>query len=103
MGGLGDLLCVNITVSGLCKSLPAYRQSLDGVVDKNASMTILQKLKLVLVYLALLVPSFLVAAGLWTFLAPERLYHCSDEAPLVTFIPPFAHRGAALSLQDFDH
>ena len=35
--------------------------------------------------------SLLVVAGIWTVIAPERFNHCWDDAPLVTFIPPFVH------------
>ena len=60
------------------------------------------KLKLILAYVVLLVPSFLVTAILWSFVAPERFYHCWDDAPLVTFIPPFVHPEFALNAREFD-
>ena len=35
----------------------------------------------ILVFLGLLPFSFLIFAVAWLFLAPERLYHCWDDAP----------------------
>ena len=29
--------------------------------------------------------------GHWTVIAPEHFYHCWDDIPIVTFIPPFVH------------
>jgi hypothetical protein len=49
------------------------------------------KVKLTLAYIATLLPSLLVAAMFWSFVAPGRFYHCWDEAPFSSFIPPFAH------------
>jgi hypothetical protein len=48
------------------------------------------KLKLALAYIVMLLPSLLIAATFWSLLAPERFYHCSDDAPF-NVIPPFAH------------
>src|SRR5258708_34822533 len=47
--------------------------------------------KRILVYFALLVPSTLIGAAEWEFLAVGRLYYCSDTVPLLDFIPPFVH------------
>ena len=44
-----------------------------------------------LAYLALLLPSVLISAVAWQFLAVDRLYHCSDRVPLLDFVPPFVH------------
>jgi|GEM_PF-4134195 len=61
------------------------------------------KLKFTWAYLLLLVPSFIVVAVIWSCVAPDRFYHCWDNAPLVTFIPPFVHPEFPLSQQEFDH
>jgi hypothetical protein len=61
------------------------------------------KLKLTAGYLLLLVPSFIVAAIVWSCVAPDRYYHCWDVAPIVTFVPPFVHPDSPLSQQEFDH
>lgn len=42
-------------------------------------------------YLSLLVPSGLFFAILWSWLAPNRFYHCADPLPIQSFIPPFLH------------
>jgi hypothetical protein len=44
-------------------------------------------------YLALLVPSVLGFAIGWLMLAPDRLYHCWDDAPplAISWFPPFIH------------
>lgn len=42
-------------------------------------------------YVRVLPFSFLGAAIVWTFTAPERLYHCYDEVPIIAFTPPFVH------------
>jgi hypothetical protein len=42
-------------------------------------------------YLSLLVPSILGFALLWSWLAPNRFYHCADPIPIQSFIPPFLH------------
>lgn len=42
-------------------------------------------------YLSLLVPSGLFFAILWSWMAPGRLYHCTDPIPLYSFVPPFVH------------
>jgi hypothetical protein len=42
-------------------------------------------------YLLLLVPSFILFAGLWTFAVAGRLHYCWDSAPFGDFIPPFVH------------
>ncbi|HEY0455874.1 MAG TPA: hypothetical protein VGE41_05835 [Verrucomicrobiae bacterium] len=30
-------------------------------------------------------------AFVWSCIAPDRFYHCWDDAPIATFIPPFVH------------
>ena|SRR5437660_1168086 len=30
-------------------------------------------------------------AAIWTLVAPDRFYHCSDDVPILTFFPPFVH------------
>jgi hypothetical protein len=46
--------------------------------------------KLIGFYIALLLPCFLIMAGIWgTF--SHRLYYCSDRVPILDFIPPFVH------------
>jgi hypothetical protein len=42
-------------------------------------------------YLSLIVPSGLFFAILWSWLAPNRFYHCADPVPIQSFIPPFLH------------
>jgi hypothetical protein len=42
-------------------------------------------------YLSLIVPSALFFAILWSWLAPNRFYHCADPVPIQSFIPPFLH------------
>jgi hypothetical protein len=42
-------------------------------------------------YLSLLVPSILLFAIVWSWLAPNRFYHCADPVPIHSFIPPFLH------------
>ncbi len=49
------------------------------------------KLQLIMIYGLLLMPSLFVAAGVWSCFAPERLYHCWDDAPFMCFVPPFVH------------
>ena len=61
------------------------------------------KLKLTLNYVVLLLPSFLIAALVWSAVAPERFYHCWDDVPIATFIPPFVHPEFPLSKSNFDH
>ena len=50
--------------------------------------------------LLLWLPLLLVAAVVWSAFAPERLYHCDDDMPLLTCLPPFVHpwvnRGATV-------
>jgi hypothetical protein len=46
-------------------------------------------------YLSLLVPSILFFAIIWSWLAPNRFYHCADPIPLHSFIPPFVHDHAS--------
>ena len=50
-------------------------------------------LKRILVYVVTLPFSILLVAVAWLFLAPERLYHCWDDAPpfLISWYPPFIH------------
>lgn len=48
------------------------------------------KPKLAWAYVVMLLPSLLIAATFWSFIAPDRFYHCSDDAPF-NIIPPFAH------------
>ena len=76
-----------------------------------------------LVYPMLLAPSLVLAAAVWLWLAPDRLYHCCDDVgplpfpkslamvlrhpssaiALVRFsLPPFVHAGATMG-SDFDH
>jgi hypothetical protein len=61
--------------------------------------TSLVKPKSIAVYLMLLVPSLGVAAVIWSIIAPDRLYHCWDDFPIICFFPPFVHRDAAV----YDH
>lgn len=61
------------------------------------------KIKLALAYIALLIPSLLCAARVWSCLAPERFYHCWDDIPLFAFIPPFVHPEFPVNSQEFDH
>ncbi len=44
-------------------------------------------------YLGFLVPSLFVSALIWLFVAPDRLYHCWDDAPpfIISWFPPFIH------------
>jgi hypothetical protein len=48
-------------------------------------------------------PSLLVAAMAWSWIAPDRLYYCWDDAPIVAFVPPFVHPEHPPSSTDFDH
>ena len=41
--------------------------------------------------LLLWLPLLLLAAFAWSAFAPERLYHCWDDVPLLTCLPPFVH------------
>ena len=35
--------------------------------------------------------SLIIVAVVWTLIAPEHFYHCWDDIPFMTFIPPFVH------------
>ena len=52
-------------------------------------------------YLSLLVPSGLFFAILWSWLAPNRFYHCADPIPIQSFIPPFLHEHAGKYTDSF--
>ncbi len=52
-------------------------------------------------YLSLLVPSGLFFAILWSWLAPNRFYHCADPVPIQSFIPPFLHNHAGRYIDSF--
>jgi hypothetical protein len=52
-------------------------------------------------YLSLLVPSGLFFAILWSWLAPNRFYHCADPVPIQSFIPPFVHNHAGRYIDTF--
>ena len=39
----------------------------------------------------MLLQCLFAASIVWTGIAPERLYHCSDDMPILTAIPPFVH------------
>lgn len=52
-------------------------------------------------YLSLLVPSGLSFAILWSWLAPNRFYHCADPLPIHSFIPPFLHNHGGKYLDTF--
>ena len=47
----------------------------------------------ILTFLALLPFSFLLFAVAWLLIAPEHLYHCSDDFPpfVISWCPPFIH------------
>jgi hypothetical protein len=45
------------------------------------------------------VPSLGLAAIIWSLIAPDRLYHCWDDCPIVCFLPPFVHTDADV----YDH
>ena len=59
--------------------------------------------KLMLAYVAMFVPSLIAAAAIWSFVAPDRFYHCWDDAPFVTFFPPFVHPDFTFSQQLRDY
>ena len=43
-------------------------------------------------YLLLLLPSWFLFTLAWSFLAPDRLYHCYDAPPFeISCFPPFIH------------
>jgi hypothetical protein len=52
-------------------------------------------------FLSLLVPSFLLFAIIWSWLAPNRFYHCADPVPIQSFIPPFLHNHAGKYVDTF--
>ena len=52
-------------------------------------------------FLSLLVPSGLFFAILWSWLAPNRFYHCADPIPIQSFIPPFLHNHGGKYLDTF--
>ncbi|MGZ4961162.1 MAG: hypothetical protein ACXWBP_06355 [Limisphaerales bacterium] len=52
-------------------------------------------------YLSLLVPSGIFFAILWSWLAPNRFYHCADPVPIQSFIPPFLHNHAGKYADSF--
>lgn len=52
-------------------------------------------------FLSLLVPSGLFFAILWSWLAPNRFYHCADPIPIHSFIPPFLHNHGGKYLDVF--
>ena len=52
-------------------------------------------------YLSLLVPSGLFFAILWSWLVPNRFYHCADPLPIQSFIPPFLHNHGGKYLDTF--
>ena len=45
----------------------------------------------ILLYIAFLIPTFLVVAGVWSFLISANFFYCSDRVSLLDFIPPFVH------------
>lgn len=46
-----------------------------------------------LTYLSVLPLSLFLSAVAWLIIAPERLYHCWDDAPplVISWFPPFVH------------
>jgi hypothetical protein len=47
------------------------------------------------------VPSGLFFAILWSWLAPNRFYHCADPVPIQSFIPPLVHTHAGKYVDSF--
>ncbi|HUQ85531.1 MAG TPA: hypothetical protein VM077_04360 [Candidatus Limnocylindrales bacterium] len=44
-----------------------------------------------IVYIILLVPSFLLVSINWSLLTAYKLFYCSDWVPILDFFPPFVH------------
>ena len=84
----------------------------------------MKRFKRILIYIVLVIPSLVLSGAVWSWFAPDRIYHCSDDAgsiPLSSFThwvftsplgplfyiyyasPPFVHAGARMGDNDFDH
>ncbi|MBC7228554.1 MAG: hypothetical protein H5T61_15195 [Thermoflexales bacterium] len=71
--------------------IPAGRSSM------NAQTSIRKPIPWFVVYIALLLSSFLTSALLWHLLIEDVLYYCSDSAPVLDFLPPFVHEPLAMT------
>ena len=47
--------------------------------------------KKILLYLVLIIPSYLLFAGIWSFLVSPNFFVCTDPIPFLDFHPPFVH------------
>ena len=84
----------------------------------------MKQFKRILVYIVLVIPLLVLGAAVWSWFAPDRIYHCSDDAgsiplaksmtmvfthPLTAVFllyyasPPFVHAGARMGDNDVDH
>src|SRR5438876_4756200 len=55
------------------------------------------------IYLILLVPSLFAASVVWILCIAGALYHCWDDVPILTFIPPFVHDAVILNTGEHDY
>jgi hypothetical protein len=83
----------------------------------------MKRFKRIMAYIVLAIPLLVLSAAVWSWFAPDRIYHCSDDAgsiPLsksMTLVftqplgaaslifyasPPFVHAGAKMG-DDVDH
>jgi len=78
-------------IKGLAFAKHVRRVPIEFSVDRYHCVSALMKLRIATFYFLLLFPALFLAALSWSFVAPDHLYHCWDDAPLVTFMPPFVH------------